>query len=166
MGRSRSDETPAKGEPAEKTNWRTRWSPFQPRPKLDSDRRFTRRESGEGLIAFYWDGDVPRAHRVRDISMQGTFIETDFTWACGTVLVLTLQIGSIGEPYNRAPDAIVVLAEIVRTTAEGMGMKFPVRDLSHLRTLYRFLSRWKSISDQTKSDPGVTQSLDWRNGGT
>ena len=113
--------------------------------KADSDRRSAPREPGEGLTAFYWDGGVPRGHRVRDVSSQGVHVETDSTaWAAGTRMTLTLQIGSNGRPGDTAADTMVVQGEIVRKCADGIGLRFSLPDRGTRRRLLQFLSRWRS----------------------
>jgi hypothetical protein len=113
--------------------------------KSDSDRRAVPRESGEGLIAFYWDGGAPEGHRVRDISRRGMYVESDFiSWARGTMMILTLQIDSNGSPGNTPPDMIAVPAVVVRTCADGMGLRFVPPDLDGRRKLLQFLSKWRS----------------------
>ena len=143
----------SKGEFLERTKWvTTRWFRLDSQ-RLDSDRRHSRRESGDGLIAFYWDGGVPRGHRVRDINLWGAYVETDFSWMCGTLVLLTLQIRSSGESGN---DAIVVPAQVVRMSPEGMGLKFSLRDVGDLRRLLQFLSRW---NPNIKVEPEIGQLL-------
>jgi hypothetical protein len=141
----------SKGEFLERMRRGTRWFRLDSR-RSDSDRRRARRESGDGLIAFYWEGGVPRGHRVRDISQWGAYVESDFSWMCGTLIVLTLQITSNGEPGN---DAIVVPAEVVRTSPEGMGLKFSFSNVRDLRKLLQFLSRW-NLNVQVEPELGST----------
>jgi PilZ domain len=131
----------SKGESPEKTWLGIRRFRVE-QPKSDSDRRQGRREPGDGLVAFYWDGGLPRRHRVRDISWRGAYVETDFSWMCGTLMILTFQIGSDGEPGNGPPDTIAVPAKVVRTSNEGMGVKFSLSDISERRRLLEFLTRW------------------------
>ena len=77
---------------------------------MDSDRRSAKRESGDGLIAFYWEGGPSRAHRVKDISRHGVFVEfekADLSWTrCGTVIMLLLQIASAGKVEIGSLDAV------------------------------------------------------------
>src|SRR5947208_2646792 len=91
----------------------------------DLDRRFSTRESGEGLIAFYWDGDKPKGHRVRDISRYGAYVEAGpVTWGCGTAMILTLQIESDSGFVSCPPDTVAVQAVVVRTCPTGLGVRF------------------------------------------
>ena len=109
-----------------------------------SDRRSAPREAGEGLRAFYWDGDVPHAHAVKDISRHGAYVETDsISWPRGTRMILTLQIDPNGARGGTPPEAIAVQAEIVRTSASGIGIKFVFPAVDDRRKLLQFLSNWK-----------------------
>src|SRR4051812_16969644 len=93
--------------------------------KPDSERRSVQRRSGVGLWAFFWEGDVPRAHRVKDISKHGAYIETDsLSWTRGTLMMLTLQFGSDMDPGHNPQDATTVPAEVVRASASGMALRF------------------------------------------
>src|ERR1700752_3734479 len=43
------------------------------------------------LAAYYWDGSVPAAHKIRDISATGFYLLTTERWHPGTVITITLQ---------------------------------------------------------------------------
>ena len=103
-----------------------------------ADRR--RGPAGTGLAAFFWDGDVPKAHVVRDISRRGVFVESEFLWPRGTMIVLTLQIGG-KSPEGKGPrDAIAIPAEVVRSDPGGMGAgRFLFPRVEDMRVFLRFL---------------------------
>ena len=115
--------------------------------KPDTERRAAPREPGEGLTAFYWDGGIARAHRVRDISRRGAFIElSSVDWSTGTVMMVTLQIGpNVVEP-DVPENSVSLGTQIVRTAADGMGVMFLLPDLDIRRKLFQFLTRWKQVS--------------------
>jgi hypothetical protein len=109
----------------------------------DSNRRVAPRVSGEGLAAFYWEGGVPRWHWVRDISTRGAFLETaSLAWPQGTPMILTLQIDAKGGPGDPAANALAVEAKVVRTTPQGMGLRFVFADVQGWQVFLRFLTRW------------------------
>jgi len=113
---------------------------------VNSDRRIAPRVPGEGLAAFYWEGDAPRGHGIRDISTRGAFLETDsLAWPQGTSMILTLQIDAKG-PGDPAAVAVAVEAEVVRTTPQGMGLKFLFADVEEWRSFLEFLSQWNPNS--------------------
>lgn len=127
--------------------WGTRWLRLD-QEKSHSERRHAKRESGDGLMAFYWDGGPSRCHRVRDISLRGAYVETDFSWMCNTLITLTLQIVSKGDAGNQRSDTVAVPAKVVRTSPEGMGLEFSLSDKGNRRRLLQFLSRWNPDSPQ------------------
>ena len=110
-----------------------------------SERRSVPREPGEGLHAFYWEGDAPHSHPIRDISRHGVYVETNsISWSPGTRMMLTLQIASNGCPNGAAPDAITLQAEVVRTYEDGMGLRFLLHAVGDRRLLLQFLARWQA----------------------
>jgi hypothetical protein len=116
------------------------------RQRPHTERRSARRESGEGLFAHYWDGGSPRSQKVIDISLKGSYIETDFPWMRGTLMLVTLQIGPIGYSEDEPPDAILVPAEVVRTSPKGMGLRFLFPNVDDIKIFLDFLSRWNPAS--------------------
>ena len=136
-------DTETKSPAVEPATWRDRFDRlFKRMAPGVSERRFATREPGDGLNAFYWDGAASHCRRVRDISKRGLFIETDFPWSCGTLINLTLQMTSNGKAGPN-PESILVPTEVVRTTADGMGVRFVVRDLADRQVLVQFLYKWK-----------------------
>jgi len=108
-----------------------------------SERRSANRTAGTGLAVFFWEGDVPKARTVRDISRRGLFVESEFLWAPGTRIVLTLQIGG-KSPQGKSPtDTIAITTEVVRSAPGGMGLRFLFPRVEDMRVFLRFLLRWK-----------------------
>jgi hypothetical protein len=107
-----------------------------------SDRRSANRTAGTGLTAFFWDGGLPKANAVRDISRHGVFVESEVLWVRGTRIVLTLQIGAKSLAENGLTDAIAIPAEVVGSAPGGMELRFLfIRE--EAKELLRFLLRWK-----------------------
>lgn len=67
------------------------------------------------------------------------------SWGCGTLMILTLQQEST-ESGEELPDTVIVQAEVVRISPEGMGLRFLFRNFSERYDLWRFLSKLKSKS--------------------
>jgi proteasome lid subunit RPN8/RPN11 len=143
---TQSVEAVTKHESLRGVRWDKGWLRTFRKLMVSSERRSARRESGDGLIAFFWEGDLPRAHRVKDISRQGAYIETEFSWPPGTLILLTLQNACTGGDAESSTDAIVVTAEIVRTSQDGMGLKFLPSDFEEMCKLLQFLARWNPTS--------------------
>lgn len=137
--------TCAKDTISRKTTW---WQPWMRwlRQAEDSERRSAPRESGDGLIAFYWEGGVSKPHRVRNISRQGAFIEADFSWPRGTQVALTLKISPVLPLHDASSDALVMQATVVRTCPDGTGFQFVPLQSGEVRAFRDFLSRWNSNS--------------------
>jgi len=130
--------------------------------KTGSERRTAKRESGDDLLAFFWDGDVPKGHRVRDISRRGAYVETEFSWTQGTFILLTLQIvrqsNVKGKAKTDPEDSIAITAEVVRIVPGGMGLRFRLTDLEDVRSFLKFLLRWKPEAFPTPSGKRAVQS--------
>jgi hypothetical protein len=96
---------------------------------LAPDRRRETRQRLPGLVAHYWDGAAPRARDVVDISSGGSYLQTEERWYPGTVFRVTLQSRASDETGANTDDALagqtlVVLAEIVRSGPDGIGLRF------------------------------------------
>ncbi len=94
--------------------WFQRWSA--------SDRRKAKREQVLGLVAYYWDGAAPGAHKVREISSTGLYLQTDQCWYPGTLVTMTLQRTGISEAG--AQRSIAVQTKVVRQGMDGAAFAF------------------------------------------
>jgi len=123
-------------------NWFERW--WSPDP------RRAPRVPGNGLAAYYWNGDAPIAHGVRDISATGMYVVTEERWYPGTLVLMTLQRTESGEEI--AERAVAVNSRAVRWGSDGVGLQFelagekevragrlPLLDAAGKRELERFL---------------------------
>jgi hypothetical protein len=81
---------------------------------------------GNGLAAYYWNGDAPTAHGIRDISSTGLYIVTEERWYPGTLVLMTLQRTDCGEEL--AERAIAVNSRAVRWGPDGVGLQFVLSD--------------------------------------
>lgn len=144
------EQTAATTASVEKTGWVQRWGRWIRGGQTEQERRSTKRLPGAGLMVFYWDGNLAGGRKVRDISKRGAFVETDFTWMRGTLIDLRLQIGSHAMLGDDRRNTITVTAEIVRTSPEGMGLRFVLPDFSHMSSFLRFLNRWNPDSISAK----------------
>lgn len=87
-----------------------------------SDRRLASRLQKPGLVAYYFTGGPPRAHRLGDISVTGFYMHTDERWMPGTIIRMTLQLGDTrGEDPT---DTITVHSRVVRWGPDGEGFEF------------------------------------------
>lgn len=94
----------------------------------EDDRRRESRQRVPGLVAHYWDGASPRPRDVMNISAGGSYVQTEERGYPGTVFRVTLQscaAASRDDPARQGKlETLVVLAEIVRAEADGMGLRF------------------------------------------
>src|ERR1700723_2231485 len=89
---------------------------------MSRDRRRTRRYEAPRLVAYYWDGATPQAHRIRDISSTGFYLLTEERWYAGTLVTMTLQ--RTGSADTGSERSIAVQAKVVRSSTEGVGLSF------------------------------------------
>jgi hypothetical protein len=127
-------------------NWLQRW--WSPDPRKEPHIKVT------GLTAYYWNGGVPQAHQIRDISSTGLYVVTEERWYPGTLIMMTLQTTENGEVSTER--SISVHTRAVRWGKDGVGLQFVLpadsaRDASgqlvsgsERRDLERFLQQlWK-----------------------
>lgn len=125
---------------------------------LSRDRRRSDRQRIPQLVAFYWDGDAPLAHGVRDISPSGLYLLTDGRWYPGTLVMLTLQKN--GEILAGSQQSIAVEAKVIRSGDDGVGLAFvlPERRRSNKDSLMGNLVDKKTlINFLEKSKNGFTE---------
>jgi len=89
---------------------------------VSRERRRAERQNLPNLVAHYWDGAAPLAHKVRDISSTGLYLVTEQRWYPGTLVMMSLQRDGLAEHH---PDrAITVKAKVVRSGVDGVGFVF------------------------------------------
>jgi hypothetical protein len=127
-------------------NWLQRW--WSPDPRKAPRVRAT------GLAAYYWNGEAPVAHGIRDISSTGLYVVTEERWYPGTLVLMTLQRSGLEE--EMAERSIAVQSRAVRWGSDGVGLQFvlpegqdqrrsnaPVLDAAGKRELEHFLGQLK-----------------------
>ena len=105
------------------------------------DPRKAERDSIPGLVAYFFTGGAPIAHKVRDISATGLYVLTDERWYPNTALRVTLS--DERDPSRQV--SITLFAKVARSGSDGVGMKFG-------------LVRKKDL-DQSKSSDNEDRSL-------
>jgi hypothetical protein len=89
-----------------------------------SDNRKTLRTESPLLVAYYWDGSVPIAHEIRNISATGFYLLTRERWHLGTVVTMTLQRTAGAKESSDTKQYISVLSKVVRLGQDGVGLAF------------------------------------------
>ena len=96
------------------------------------DRRTAVRSPGDSIVAYYWSGGAPAPRKVANVSVNGAYIRTPDTWSPGTVIALTFQLvpehPGTGKCAPAEAPICVVGAAVVRTEADGFGLKFLFRN--------------------------------------
>lgn len=96
--------------------------PPPPPPNHVRDRRRAYRLSKPDLVAYYFTGGPPHAHRIENISVTGCYMHSDDLWMPGTIIRMTLQkIGTRGEKRG---ETITVHSRLVRLGAKGGAFEF------------------------------------------
>jgi hypothetical protein len=123
-------------------DWLKEWA--LSRRKSQRDRRVAPRKMVANFTAYYWEGTGAAGHVVRDFSDGGAFILADFKWPIGTVLTMTLQSGDRTDESG-SPASVVLRAEIVRQTPEGVGIQFLCSSKKERKSLSTFLQSIRNV---------------------
>ena len=91
---------------------------------LSYDHRQGERLEAPLLVAYYWDGSVPTAHKLRDISATGFYLFTTERWRPGTIVTMTLQRSDTIALNPSDEHYISVHAKVVRLGEDGVGLVF------------------------------------------
>jgi hypothetical protein len=102
-------------------NWLQRWlNPDPPEPRKAA------RAALPDLTVYFWDGGIPKAHEIRDISATGMYVVTDERWYPGTLVQMTLK--KIGCNGVKVAATICLMARANRWGNDGVGVGFVVHD--------------------------------------
>jgi hypothetical protein len=97
-----------------KSWWRRFLAGEPPDPRTDV------RESIPGLVAYFFTGGAPIAHKVRNISTDGMYVLTEQRWYPDTALRVTLS----DERDPSREISITLFARVARPGSDGVGMQF------------------------------------------
>jgi len=111
------------------------------------------------LVAHYWDGGAPMAHKIQEISADKLYLLTDQRWYPGTLVMLSLQREDVSATD---PDrAITVKGQVVSSDANGVSFALVLpekngRDLTRealpggadKKTFHHFLKRLQESRGQ------------------
>jgi len=111
------------------------------------------------LVAHYWDGGAPMAHKVREISSDKLYLVTDQRWYPGTLVMLSLQREDV--PATDPHRVITVKGQVVGSDENGVSFALVLpeksrRDLARealpggadRKTFRHFLKRLQESSGQ------------------
>jgi hypothetical protein len=86
------------------------------------DPRQSERLTNPPLIAHYWTGGPPRAHKIADLSSTGLYLLTNDRWTPGTRILITLQ--RTDEEHNPRERGLGAEFMILRWGRDGLGGVF------------------------------------------
>jgi c-di-GMP-binding flagellar brake protein YcgR len=85
------------------------------------------------LVAYYWNGGLPTAHKILDISLTGMYLLTEDRWYLGTIVQMTLQ--DTPSAVVDSDKGISVQANVVRHASDGVGLAFIPGNVSKIAVL-------------------------------
>ncbi len=93
-----------------------------------------------GISVCYWDGGVPVARQLKNISVKGAYLYTPDRWYIGTIMKLALQKKSeSAESYNES--ALQVSGKVIRHGPDGLGVRFILQSDADRKSIERFIKR-------------------------
>ena len=89
------------------------------------------------LSAIYWEGSPDSDHPVREITLNGAYIETATTWPSGTMILISLRY----RPFTANPERSFAnfWVEVTRSEPNGLWVSFVFSSASERRQFRRFL---------------------------
>jgi len=112
-----------------KTEGKKKWWQRLFPDESDEDNRQARRLALPGLVAYFFTGAAPVAHKVRNISTSGLYVLTSESWYKGTVVRITLT----DEREPTAERSITLHGMVVRCADDGVAFQFIVEKKDELR---------------------------------
>ena len=108
-----------------------------------AEARGANRSREPSILVYYWDGGVPEARKIRDISATGAYIETTETWYPGTIVRLIFR----GYTTPSLPDvevvpsqSVTVSSRVVRQEPGGVAVEFLFNTPKESRLLKSFVA--------------------------
>ena len=77
-----------------------------------------------GVVAHYWDGDAPKSHPVKEMSLAGAYLLTTEKWWTGTIMTISLKHAAEGAGPAPAASVVSLSCKVVRHGPDGMGIAF------------------------------------------
>ena|SRR5579871_4404523 len=116
---------------------------------LEPDARTEKRHAFAGIVAYYWDGGAPRGFPVLNISRGGIYVLTEERWYPDTIIKIVLQRHPLhttgkSDVGSEVSNRLCVLAQVVRTGPDGVGLKFVFAGRKH--------AAWRRIYPECTTD--------------
>ena len=113
-------------------------------------RRRATRHIEPRLVAFYWDGAVPKPRYIRDVSNTGFYLVTDQPWYPGTLITMTLQ--RVEKSDDGSKSSIAVQAKVIRSGEDGIAVKFVFPQAENARRVTTIIADGVSLADEKTLD--------------
>lgn len=125
------------------------------------DARFAPRITEPSIFVYYWDGSVPEARKIRDISPTGAYILTSEHWYPGTIVRLIFR--GYKTPLPPATDvvpsqSISLSSRVVRQEHDGAAVEFLFPTAKDRETLQKFIATMPKTSGALTIPPSTTNS--------
>jgi hypothetical protein len=125
------------------------------------DARFAPRIAEPSIFVYYWDGSVPEARKIRDISPTGAYILTNEHWYPGTIVRLIFR--GYKTPLPPATDvvpsqSISLSSRVVRQEQDGAAVEFLFPTPKDRETLEKFIATMPKTSGALAIPPSTSNS--------
>jgi hypothetical protein len=114
------------------------------------------------IQVYYWDGSVPEARMVRDVSTIGAFIVTKEHWYDGTIVRLLFRgyVAPSPPDTNVVPSqSITVSSRVVRQESNGVAVEFLFPTPKDRAAFSTFLATIQQMSSTLTLSPPSTKSV-------
>ena len=98
------------------------------------------------LVAFYWDGAVPKPRYIRDVSFTGFYLLTEQRWYPGTLITMTLQ--RTEKSGDGAKRSIAVQAKVIRSGEDGVAVAFVLPRAKDARGVISIIADGVGLADK------------------
>ena len=113
---------------------------------MSQQRRRAQRHLEPRLVAFYWDGVVPRPRYIRDVSTTGFYLLTKERWYPGTLITMTLQRTEKSEDGSKS--SVAIQARVIRAAKDGVAVKFVFPQAEQSRQVRSIIAEGVGLADK------------------
>jgi PilZ domain len=102
------------------------------------------------LVAFYWDGAVPKPRYIRDVSSTGFYLLTEQRWYPGTLITMTLQ--RTEKANDGSKRSVAVQARVIRPGEDGLAVAFVFPQAGDARRVRSIVADGVRLADRKTLD--------------
>jgi hypothetical protein len=134
--------------------WISRWQ----------ERRRAPRVRSETVRAIYWEALPDCSHPVKDISVEGAYIQTAVSWSTGTLIRLNLVFPGSTTASNGDDTFSNLWSRLVRNTPDGFAVEFVFDSPAERRQLKRLLRGLNEEQEYTNHHEKLDEASSQRAG--